>query len=369
MSKSKDETSSAHIKKNIKDRIKFTRDGIENPNDIEYGGSFATISLDNDLDPEKFISNLDFQINKITKNDMEVEVKGIDAPIANALRRILISEIPTMAIDKAILYQNTSVMHDEVLCHRLGLLPVLVDPNFFVSKAANEEFDESNSIKFRLHVKCSRKPEYRHKKYEQLLDLNPEDYLEHSTVYADDLEWIPMGNQAQQFEKVPAKILHNKIIITKLRENQEVECELYCSKNIGRIHAKWSPVSTAFYRLLPDIQFNEPVVGEDAEELKQICPMGVFDIEDSIVAGNSSKVAYVKNLKACTMCRECIRDGKFDQKIDLGKQRNHYIFTVESVGVIPPDLLFAKAMEVLKDKVQHYITYFNSLKKLKKKSL
>ena len=57
--------------------------------------------------------------------------------------------------------------------------------------------------------------------------------------------------------------------------------ELVCEKGIGRTHAKWSPVCTAYYRNLPDIRFTgQPIVNEEAEELKRVCPMGVFDIED-----------------------------------------------------------------------------------------
>jgi DNA-directed RNA polymerase I and III subunit RPAC1 len=55
---------------------------------------------------------------------MEMELKGIDASISNALRRIIISEIPTMAFHKVLLYQNTSVLPDELLVHRIGLLPL-----------------------------------------------------------------------------------------------------------------------------------------------------------------------------------------------------------------------------------------------------
>ena len=56
--------------------------------------------------------------------------------------------------------------------------------------------------------------------------------------------------------------------------------ELICEKGIGKTHAKWSPVCTAYYRLVPDIKFNAEVKDEDAVELKKLCPTGVFDIED-----------------------------------------------------------------------------------------
>ena len=62
--------------------------------------------------------------------------------------------------------------------------------------------------------------------------------------------------------KVKPKMLHEKIIIAKLRENQEIEVELFCSKGIGRTHAKWSAVSTAYYKLKPLIELKEGIKGE-----------------------------------------------------------------------------------------------------------
>jgi DNA-directed RNA polymerase alpha subunit len=56
--------------------------------------------------------------------------------------------------------------------------------------------------------------------------------------------------------------------------------ELICEKGIGKTHAKWSPVSTAYYRLVPDITITKDITGDDAEELKRLCPTGVYDIED-----------------------------------------------------------------------------------------
>ena len=43
----------------------------------------------------------------------------------------MLSEIPTMAIEKVNFWQNTSVLPDEVLCHRLGLIPIKADPSIF----------------------------------------------------------------------------------------------------------------------------------------------------------------------------------------------------------------------------------------------
>jgi len=91
--------------------------------------------------------------------------------------------------------------------------------------------------------------------------------------------------------------------------------ELFCEKGIGKTHAKWSPVATAYYRLVPDIKLNKDVLNDDAKELKKLCPVGVFDIED---IGGKKKV-FVKDARKCTTCRECIRPDKFKDIVDHGK--------------------------------------------------
>jgi DNA-directed RNA polymerase I and III subunit RPAC1 len=56
--------------------------------------------------------------------------------------------------------------------------------------------------------------------------------------------------------------------------------EARCKKGNSKIHAKWSPVSTASYRLMPEILIKEKLSKEESKELVKKCPMKVFDIED-----------------------------------------------------------------------------------------
>lgn len=111
-------------------------------------------------------------------------------------------------------------------------------------------------------MKCERKPEYKNADKKILEEASVEEVYTNTTIFSKDLEWIPLGNQKKLFEKNPLKPVHDDIIINKLRENQEIEAELYCEKGIGKTHAKWSPVATAFYRLMPDIKFKNPIIGE-----------------------------------------------------------------------------------------------------------
>ena len=77
---------------------------------------------------------------------MEFDLINVDASIANALRRSMISEVPTMAIENVYIYNNTSVMHDEILAHRLGLIPILADARQFEIKEAQGNKTKAKTV-------------------------------------------------------------------------------------------------------------------------------------------------------------------------------------------------------------------------------
>lgn len=259
---------------------------------------------------------------------------GAEPPLANALRRIMIAEIPTMAIEKVTMWQNTSIIPDENLAHRMGLIPLNADAREFEYHTAGKDYTPNDSLKFRLHKKCNytEKGKNASKTDKDLMNqMKEEDLYSHSNVYSGDLEWVPEGDQRERLGEM--KPLHEDILIAKMRPGQEMEMDLIIEKGIGKTHAKWSPVCTAYYRLLPDIRIEEDITGEDAVELKKVCPMGVFDIED---LGK----AVVANERNCTTCRECIRHKKFENKINLGKKKDVFEFHVETVGsFLPQDIV------------------------------
>ena len=173
-----------------------------------------------------FIDNLDINVIKKTKEKIVFDISGIEPPLANALRRIMIAEIPTMAIEKVNLWQNTSIIPDENLAHRLGLVPILADPRMFEDRGADQEFSENNSIKFNLHVKCTKKDPNTPMALNNTID--EEKLYNHANVYSSDLVWEPMGNQLKKFGKDGIRPLHDDILIAKLRPGQEIEMELFC---------------------------------------------------------------------------------------------------------------------------------------------
>jgi DNA-directed RNA polymerase I and III subunit RPAC1 len=75
-----------------------------------------------------FKKGLAIKILRETEDELDFDVVGIDAPLANALRRILLAEVPSIAIEHVFIHQNSSIIQDEVLAHRIGLIPLKIDP-------------------------------------------------------------------------------------------------------------------------------------------------------------------------------------------------------------------------------------------------
>ncbi|RLI35275.1 DNA-directed RNA polymerase subunit D, partial [Candidatus Bathyarchaeota archaeon] len=112
------------------------------------------------------------QIRIINKDENFIRfiVEGISPAMANALRRIMLAEVPTMAIDEVVILENSSVLHDEILALRLGLIPLKTDLEAY-----------------NLPEECSCKSEFGCNLCRTTLTLNVEAGDEVKTVYSGDL--------------------------------------------------------------------------------------------------------------------------------------------------------------------------------------
>eukprot|EP01121_Diplochlamys_sp_Union-15-3_P020782 TRINITY_DN8204_c0_g1_i1.p1 TRINITY_DN8204_c0_g1~~TRINITY_DN8204_c0_g1_i1.p1 ORF type:complete len:384 (-),score=69.21 TRINITY_DN8204_c0_g1_i1:53-1168(-) len=313
------------------------RESVSNASTLSSHSTLASLGIDNSFDKENFAKNLVIEIKEMNNEDMVFDLIGVDAPIANAFRRIMIAEIPTMAIDRVDIKVNTSILPDEVLAHRIGLIPIKVNPADYEYRAKGEDPSYENCIQFGLKAECKRKEGSKNTDDESSKYIDSRvtsGMLQYRTTETSDVE-------------DPPRPVHDDILITKLRPGQAVHLMCYCFKGIGRDHAKFSPVATATYRLMPDIKIiGDPIKGKKAIELVNKCPMKVFDIED--IGGEP--VTRVANPRRCTMCRECIREDEWEDKILLRKVKDHFIFSVESTGILSPAEIFEQAVEILSNK-------------------
>ncbi|XP_045184889.1 DNA-directed RNA polymerases I and III subunit RPAC1-like [Mercenaria mercenaria] len=329
--------------KEIRTRVELKEHGLENVHSTDFPGSYE--GYDDTWSQEKFEKNFRIEIGRSTAEDLEFDMIGIDAAIANAFRRILLAEVPTMAIEKVHIYNNTSIIQDEVLAHRLGLIPIKADPRLFEYKQdADSEPTEEDTIQFELKVKCTRNPHVKDA-------TDPDELYKDHKVTTKHLKWIPIGNQAQIFKEGDIRPVHDDILIAKLRPGQELDLKLFCVKGIGQDHAKFSPVATASYRLLPDITLLKPITGELAVKLQRCFSPGVIEI-DTVDGEQKARVAHPRK---DTCSREVFRHDDLKDLVKLTRVRDHFIFSVESTGILPPEVLVSQAIQVLMAKCRDVI--------------
>jgi DNA-directed RNA polymerase alpha subunit len=166
----------------------------------------------------------------------------------------------------------------------------------------------------------------------------------------------PFGDESAELLEC-SRPVHDDILLAKMRPGQRISAELHAEKGIGRVHAKWSPVATASYRLLPEITVFDDVTGTAADELVATCPMKVFDIED---AGSPQRRAVAARPRDCTMCRECIRPAGWDKRVRLTRVRDHFLFTIESTGALSAEDLFREAIKVFRAKLANVVSMLDA---------
>lgn len=202
--------------------------------------------------------------------------------------------------------------------------------------------------------------------YKDLLkegETEPEKLYKSAHVYAKDMTWEPVGRQETSFTEPDGVIkpTNPDILLAKMRPGQVIDIEMHCIKSIGADHAKFSPVATASYRLLPTIDIVKPILGPDARKFARCFPKGVIGLEkvteqESGMDGSGyegyagEQKAVVRNTFKDTVSRECLRHDEFSGKVKLGRMRDHFIFMVESTGQFESDYLFLESVKILKDK-------------------
>jgi len=259
---------------------------------------------------------MDAQIIGKYENSVCFKVEGISSAFANTLRRIIVSEVPTMAIDEVVIIENSSVLHDEILALRLGLLPLKTD------------LDSYN-----LPEECSCKSEFGCNLCRSILTLDVDAKNGVRTVYSGDF-----------FTDNPDIVpISDKIPIVKLASGQKVRLEAYARLGRGKVHVKWQPVSVCAYRYMPIINIDENRC-DGCDECVEICPKDILVKEDGKIR--------VQNLEECTLCKDCVRVCKIDPApIEVNWDDETFIFDIESNGVLPIERIVSEGLKILNKKI------------------
>lgn len=241
----------------------------------------------------------DFDVEFIERDDRKARfvVRGLTPAFANGIRRAILADVPTLSIDTVRFVENSSVMFDEVLAHRLGMVPLTTPEG---------EFEEGDVVTLALDVEGP------------------------GTAYSGDLvSSDPLVEPADK--NVP---------LIDLKENQRLELEAEAVIGVGRDHAKHQGGVAVGYRHLQRVE----VVGDAAEyedEEPQIL-RGVIEEDGELVPteefGNDLTERY---------------PGK---EVVVEDVPEAFVFHVESDGSMPVEELVLRAVGTLADRADELET-------------
>jgi len=225
--------------------------------------------------------------------------------LANAIRRSVL-EIPILAIDEVEFFKNDSALYDEIIAHRLGLIPLVTEKTFTEI--------EKCSCKGKGCSKCS-------------VDLKIK-AKGPCVVYSSAL-------------KGKAEIVYEKIPIVLLNEEQELELVARARLGKGAEHIKFSP-GLVYYRNAAEIKVDKEC--DDCKKCVEACPQKILKIENKKAEIDTSK---------CDSCEACVEACKRCGKSAISLEKtNELIFFIESWGQIEAKDIFIKAIDKLSENLK-----------------
>jgi DNA-directed RNA polymerase subunit D len=245
----------------------------------------------------------------------------VQLELANAFRRIILSEVPCMAIDEVIFLENDTPLFDEIIAHRLGLIPLTTDIKNY-NLPENCSCGGVGCSLCQVELTCSVKTE-----------------LDGTVVTSKDLvSTDPM-----------VKPVTDHIVIAKLQKNSSLEFEAYARLGIGKDHAKWQSVSTVGFGYYPDLKIDSKLCASCSDPCvaSRRCPEILIDF-------TTGKAELIKDYwHKCTLCKACEKTCP-KQAVKVGSIPNKYIFVVEGTGALPIKTILEKACEIMVEKCEEF---------------
>ncbi len=239
---------------------------------------------------------------KESKEKISFIIRDSSYSFVNALRRSIF-EIPVLAIDEVEFTKNDSALYDEILAHRLGLIPIKAPKNFTER--------EECSCKGKGYLKCTASFKLKAK--------GP------CTVYSKDLK------------SKGAEVVFKEMPLVILAKDQELELSTEATLGKGKIHAKFSP-GIAWFNSIPIVKLNKET--ESYIDLIAVCPK-------KAIIGKGNKIE-INELK-CDLCEACIEYCNKNNKnpLDISFSEKDFIFNIESFGQIEASKIFLESLDAL----------------------
>lgn len=235
---------------------------------------------------------------------------------ANMLRRTIMEEVPTLAIEDVNFVQNGSALYDEMVAHRLGLVALKTDLKSYdlPTECKGKKKGEST---------CTKENCPHHTVIFQLKINGPK------LVYAEDLK-------CKDPKITP---VHPKSLIVKLLKKQSLEFDATAIMGQGKDHSKFSP-GLVYYRGYPIIKIKDV---KNPEAIKEICPSKVYEVKNGKLK--------ITDEKKCMLCKACVDASK--KNITVKGSDEEFIFHIEPWGQLTPKEMLLKAIEIMDSKLDN----------------
>ena len=300
---------------------------------------------------------INVEILELSDEHIKFNLLNADLAFANSLRRVMIAEVPIMAIEFVKIINNTSPLHDEFLTHRLGLVPLTshsVDRYEYFTSCTCVNGCVRCSVKFKLKVEAN---------YDEVTEVTSKDIEvdtekgAHSDVkpvpFYSVYRQLPDGRMTLEDDRMAEKI-EKGILLCKLSKGQEIELECIARKGEGKDHSKWCPSAVANFQYEPDLSLDEEIekqmTRQQKEEVVKCCPTNVFGIN------RNTDELQIENNNRCMFCEECLKKAEtykpeWERLVKLGMRQDKFIFNVETTGALRPEEIVKSALNVLKKKL------------------
>lgn len=252
-----------------------------------------------------------------TDTRLRMVVEDTTTATMNTLRRTLMMEVPKLAIDDVTIYDNRSALFDEVVAHRLGLLPIPTDPMAF-------NFQSECTCEGEGCANCT-----------LLYTLTFEGP---GTVYSRDLQ----PASGEEVHEVPDP----DVPIVKLGQDQRIMLEATAVLGTGAAHAKWQPVIAAAYREYPTVEIPDDleIPAKVLDELESMAPEGAVSFEDGTVQVLDPIEGHDFLYNA---------SGRYGlEGVRFGTEPGTFIFRFETDGALTTKQAFRQAIKVLMGKLK-----------------
>ena len=248
-------------------------------------------------------------------------VENVDTAFMNSMRRIMLAEVPSMAIDEVVVIENSSVLHDEILAHRLGLIPLKTDLDSY-------NLPEECMCKSELGCNLCR--------VSLTLDVEAGDNVK--TIYSSDLV----------SENPDVRPVSDKIPIAKLAPAQKIRLEAYARLGKGENHAKWQPVSVAAFKHFPKVKISQ--LCDACGKCVKVCPKRVLALSEG------GKKLDLRNVIECTICKDCLAVcPKNPPALEVSWDKDVFVLDIESTGALLVERIVIEALKILDKKVEFFL--------------